>query len=163
MAWVFDSFWTNDVPRFVRFANIFDRIFVTELEDLKRWRKIVQTPVGWLPWGADALGLGSCNSERYLDVLRFGRQPPDWEDDAASKHACERWGLRFQGRPPYFEDASESEFSLMKILSRAKFTLSFSNSVSPSVQTHPHRQYLTARWTDALAAGAIVAGIPPRS
>ena len=51
----------------------------------------------------------------------------------------------------------------MGILAQAKFTLSFSNLVSPDVQTHPKREYITGRWTDALSAGATVVGIPPRS
>jgi hypothetical protein len=50
----------------------------------------------------------------------------------------------------------------MDNLGDAKFALAFSNRVSPSVQTHPTREYITGRWTDALAAGATVAGIPPR-
>ena len=44
----------------------------------------------------------------------------------------------------------------------AKLTLSFTNLVSPAVYTHPTRDYVTGRWTDALASGALVAGIPPQ-
>ena len=51
----------------------------------------------------------------------------------------------------------------MGMLSKTKFTLAFSNRVSPNPQTHPTREYITGRWTDSLAAGATVAGIPPRS
>lgn len=47
-------------------------------------------------------------------------------------------------------------------MASAKFTLSFSNRVSPAPYTHPTHEYLTARWTDALASGAIVAGVAPR-
>jgi hypothetical protein len=39
--------------------------------------------------------------------------------------------------------------------------LAFSNAVSPAPYTHPTREYLTGRWTDALACGAVVAGIAP--
>ncbi len=52
---------------------------------------------------------------------------------------------------------------LMARYGQSKFTLSFTNRVSPADYTHPSREYLTARWTDALACGAVVAGIPPRS
>jgi hypothetical protein len=163
VAWVFDSFWPNHVHRFVRLGRIFDHVFVAEREDLTSWRKIMHAPVDWLPWGADALRIGSPNPERPIDLVRFGRQPPDWDDDSATALMCESMQLRFQGRPPVFSDASESQRSLMTILSHTKFTLSFTNLVSPSVQTHPEREYITARWTDALSAGATVAGIPPRS
>jgi len=52
---------------------------------------------------------------------------------------------------------------MMGFLRDAKFTLAFSNLVATTAYTHPKREYITGRWTDALAAGAAVAGIPPRS
>ena len=124
---------------------------------------MLHAPVDWLPWGSDTLRLGSANPERSVDLLRFGRQPVAWEDDASTAVLCESKQLRFQGRPPYYVDPSEGEQALMKLLATAKFTLSFSNLVSPAPQTHAKRAYITGRWTDALSAGAIVAGVPPRS
>ena len=47
-------------------------------------------------------------------------------------------------------------------MANARFTLSFTNAASPAEYTHPTREYLTGRWTDALAQGATVAGIAPR-
>jgi hypothetical protein len=163
VVWVFDSFWTDQVARIVRFSGVADHVFVTEQEDIETWRRMVRAPVEWLPWGADVLRLGSFNSSRPIDLLRFGRQPAEWDDDASSNRVCESMQLRFQGRPPAFADASEGQCALMQVLGQAKFTLSFSNIVSPSEQVHPKREYLTGRWTDALSAGATVAGIPPKS
>ena len=57
VAWVFDSFWTNYVPRFARMARVFDHLFVTEQEDMDTWRNMLRAPVEWLPWGSDALRL----------------------------------------------------------------------------------------------------------
>ena len=48
-------------------------------------------------------------------------------------------------------------------LLRTKFVLAFSNLVSPADYTHPTRDYVTGRWTDALGAGAIVAGVAPNA
>jgi hypothetical protein len=163
VAWVFDSFWTNYVPRFARMARVFDHLFVTEQEDLNTWGNMLHAPVEWLPWGSDVLGLGSANPKRRLDLIRTGRQPSEWEDDSSSALACRSRQLSFQGRPPFIDDATENERSLMGFLSDSKFSLSFSNLVSPSAQTHPIREYVTGRWTDALAAGAVVAGVPPCS
>src|SRR5262249_21309912 len=87
----------------------------------------------------------------------------EWENDESTARKCDTMQLRFKGRPPYFIDENENERMLMNMLGQTKFTLSFSNLVSPSTQTHPNREYLTARWTDALSAGATVAGIPPKS
>lgn len=162
-AWVFDSFWVDRIPAAFRKRRHFDHLFVTEPEDREEWERRTRTPVGWLPWGSDVLRLGSASPERRFDLLRVGRQPPEWEDDAATSAACARAGLSFHGRPEAKEDASENQRALLGAFARAKFTLSFSNSVNPQVQTHPARRYLTGRWTDALAAGATVAGVPPES
>lgn len=163
IAWVFDSFWVDMIPRIARMSKHFDQVFVTEQEDLDGWRRALGVPVDWLPWGADVLRLGSANPARPYDLLRVGRQPPEWDDDAATAAAFEARGLRFHGRPPGHDDPAENERVLTAAFSEAKFTLSFSNSANPTLYTHPRRQYITARWTDALAAGAIVAGVPPRS
>lgn len=163
VAWVFDSFWPEHIPQWVRWSRLFDHIFVTEPEDLQTWRRITGVPVDWLPWGSDVLDLGSADGSREFDLLRFGRQPAEWEDDASNHAVCEAHGLRFHGRPASYEDPADNERRLMRSLSNAKFALAFTNRVSRSIQTHPGREYITGRWTDALASGATVAGIPPRS
>jgi hypothetical protein len=163
VAWVFDSFWTNWIPPWVRASRIFDHVFVTEREDLDTWRQKVRAPVDWLPWGSDVLDLGSSNPVRQIDLVRFGRQPKEWNDDVASTEACQSLGLNFHGRPPSFHDATDNERGLMGMLSKTKFALAFSNRVSPEGHTHPEREYITGRWTDSLGSGATVAGIPPRS
>jgi hypothetical protein len=161
VAWVFDSFWPDYLSRVARLARLFDHVFVTEQEDIRTWRGMLRAPVDWLPWGSDTLRLGSANAVRPVDLIRLGRQPTNWEDDASTAKMCTARRIKFQGRPPYFEDASQGERALMNVLTGAKFTLSFSNLVSPGPQTHAKRAYITGRWTDALSAGAVVAGVPP--
>lgn len=163
VAWVFDSFWVDHAPKFTRYTNHIDHIFVTEPEDLEGWRKVARAPVDWLPWGSDVLGRGSSNPDREVDLLRVGRQPPSWDDDEATTRACAPHGVRFAGRPPFHEDPEEGYRALQRAFTQAKFTLAFSNSVSPNLQTHPTREYITGRWTDALAAGVTVVGVPPRT
>ena len=55
----------------------------------------------------------------------------------------------------------KNQLAIMQLYQQSKFLLAFSNFAHPSNYTHPTRQYITARWTDALACGAIVAGIVP--
>jgi hypothetical protein len=160
-AWIFDGFWIDHIPRFVRSRRIFDHVFVTEEEDLEAWKRALGCDVTWLPWGTDVLRMGSARSDRPLDVQRVGRQPPEWEDDARTKEDCQAAGLRFNGRPEAKQGATENQRHLMEQYSRAKFIVSFTNRVSPGVGTHPVREYITGRWVDALGAGAVVAGIPP--
>ena len=162
VVWVFDSFWVDRIPRYMRFIPL-DHVFVTESDDLEVWRQKVRAPVDWAPWGSDVLRLGSGQGDRPIDVLRVGRQPLEWEQDTVTRAACEARGLSFQGRPEASDDANENQLRLMQMFAASRFSLSFSNSVNPAIQTHPYRQYLTARWTDAVSAGAVVAGVLPRS
>jgi hypothetical protein len=163
VAWVFDSFWTNWIPPWTRASRIFDHVFVTEREDLNSWRLMMHAPVDWLPWGSDVLSFGSANPVRKIDLLRFGRQPKNWDDDLVNAQLCQSSGLEFHGRPQSWSDATDNQRGLMGMLGKTKFTLAFSNRVSPGTQTHPTREYITGRWTDSLASGATIAGIPPRS
>jgi hypothetical protein len=160
-GWVIDSFWVERIPA-RRTLRRFDRLFVTDQEVVEDWRQAAGLPVTWLPWGADVLRLGTGGGDRPVDLQRLGRQPEGWEDDDAVRSACAALGLRYEGRPAMHDDASANQAAVMQSLSRAKFVLAFSNAVSPAPYTHPTREYLTGRWTDALAAGAVVAGIAPR-
>jgi hypothetical protein len=161
-GWVIDSFWVDRIPSSVRRRSHFDQLFVADKEVVGLWQAETGLPVTWLPWGSDVLQLGSAEADRPVDVQRLGRQPSGWEDDDATRRACEGAGLRFEGRPPMHDDATANQAALMRSLSQAKFVLAFSNAVSPAPYTHPTREYLTGRWTDALASGATAAGIAPR-
>jgi hypothetical protein len=163
VAWVIDSFWTERIPGLARHGRTVDQYFITGEEDATTWQRAVGRPVAWLPWGADALHLGTSNADRPLDLLRTGRQPPEWDDDAVTGEACRSLGLRFHGRPDFRDDADESQRWLFRHYGQARYSLAFSNLASPAGYTHPTRDYLSARWTDALAAGATVAGIAPAS
>jgi hypothetical protein len=162
-GWVVDSFWVDRIPHSVRHRDHFDRLFVTDKEVVDEWSAATGAPVAWLPWGSDVLGHGSGAAERPVDLQRVGRQPASWEDDERTRRACEAAGIRFEGRPRIEADATANVALLMGALSRSKFALAFSNAASPAPYTHPSREYLTGRWTDSLASGAVVAGIAPRS
>ncbi len=162
-AWIVDSFWTDKIPRLSRHVRLFDRLFVTTEEDVSHWERATRTPTTYLPWGTDALGLGSSRSERDLDLLRVGRQPPGWEDDRETERACSRLGIRFAGRPPSPARPADAHPALMARYAEARYVLAFSNAVNATSYTHPTREYLTGRWVDALACGAVVAGVAPAS
>ena len=163
-AWVIDSFWLDHIPLSIRTNNPFDHFFVTSLEDVPGWRKLTGVPTTWLPWGADALRLGSIAQQRPWDVTRVGRQPPQWEDDAAAVAAAEKLGIVYQGRPPSHNlNTLENQRLLMNVYRSSKYVLAFSNSVNREKYTHPTSEYLTGRWVDSLACGAVVAGVAPRS
>jgi hypothetical protein len=159
-GWVIDSFWVDRIPPAAR--RHFDRLFVADKELAELWTNATGVPADWLPWGSDVLRLGSESGDRPVDLQRLGRQPAGWEDDEATRRACEAAGLRYEGRPPMHDDPTANQTALMRGLAQAKFVLAFSNKVSPASYTHPTREYLTGRWTDSLASGAALAGIAPR-
>jgi hypothetical protein len=160
-AWIIDSFWTNRLPWLSRHARLFDHLFVTTEEDVPHWQRTTRTPTSHLPWGTDALRLGSAKPDRNLDLLRVGRQPPDWEDDRMTARACRGLGIRFSGRPTYRSSAVDAQPALMTKYAESRYVLAFSNAVNATSYTHPTREYLTGRWVDALACGAVVAGVAP--
>lgn len=161
-AWVIDSFWVERIPRTAKKSLLFDQLFITTAEDVPEWTHEMKTPATWLPWGTDALRLGGSNPDREWDLTRIGREPCEWEDDAVTKQLCSKKNIRFHGRLKGYDDATENQKRLMQLFRHTKFLLAFSNTANPENYTHPTREYLTARWTDALACGAVVAGIPPK-
>jgi hypothetical protein len=161
-AWIIDSFWIDRIPKVAKLSQLFDRLFVTTEEDILEWTQVMKTPTTWLPWGTDALRLGGKGSERVCDLTRIGRQPPEWENDSVTQKLCLENNIQFQGRIKSFDSARKNQEVLMGLYRQTKFLLAFSNSINPTKYTHPSREYLTARWTDALACGAVVVGVPPK-
>lgn len=162
VAWIVDSFWTDRMAWLTRHVCLFDHLFVTTEEDIPHWMRVTGTPTSHLPWGTDALRLGSAAPDRALDLLRVGRQPTDWEDDGMTEVACSDLGIRFSGRPP-LSPSPDPIPALMAKYAESRYVLAFSNVVNATSYTHPTREYLTGRWVDALACGAVVAGVAPAS
>ena len=144
-----------------KFSRPFDHIFITLEEDVAAWSEAMKTPTTCLAWGSDVLRLGVTKVDRVWDLARIGRQPPEWEDDENTKKRCAEKQLSFHGRVNGRDTAEKNQNALKDLYQQTKYLLAFSNSVDLSLYTHPTRQYITARWTDSLACGAIVAGIVP--
>lgn len=161
VAWIIDSFWDNEIPRVATLKH-FDHLFITDKELVELWQERTGVPTSWLPVGADVVNIGASNGERTVDLQRYGRQPVTWDNDEATRRACDALSMVFRGRPPFeVGEAVSNQAAIARILQQAKFTLAFSPRSSPADYTHPSRDYLTTRWADALACGTVVAGIPP--
>ena len=159
-VWIVDAFVHERIPPVWRFGP-YDVIAVTRPNDVDIYRRRFGDRIIQFPWGTDALGLGTGTPDRAVDVLRVGRQPPAWDDDAASAEACAERNLVFMGRPPSLDDPLDSHAALLRCMAGARFLVAHSNLAAPAPYTHPTQAYVTARWTDALAAGCVVAGVPP--
>ncbi len=166
-AWVIDSFWTDRIPLIAKNTRTFDHIFVMDESDVEEWRRQCKADISALPWGTDVWSNYqerlSLVDKKTVDILRIGRQPEAWADDDCTQKVCEKQGIIFRGRPPFGSTSEESANNVVKAYQESKIILAFSNDVSPTSYTHPTKQYLTARWTDALGQGCVVAGKRPES
>ena len=162
MAWVIDSFWTERIPSTLRLPGLFSHIYITDPDDEAEWQQRVAATVGVLPWGTDALAAHHQRREADTDVVRVGRQPPAWDDDTVLKRAAATAGLSFRGRPPMGDSEAASLGSVHDAYARSRVVLASGNATSQADYTHPTKEYVTARWTDALAHGCLVAGTPPK-
>ncbi|MDU7361544.1 MAG: glycosyltransferase [Propionibacteriaceae bacterium] len=159
-VWVIDSFWAEHLSRIGRTGRHFDRFFITDKQLIGLWKDLTGKPVHWLPWGTDTLGI-EASGDRPVDLLRLGRQPEAWSDNAATIADAAQLGLRVQGGAPRGATSEENQQILRDAMLSSKCVLAFNNLVSPAKYTHPTRDYVTARWTDSLAAGATVVGAAP--
>jgi hypothetical protein len=155
ILWIVDSFWTEAAS--LRLLRNFDRVVYMQSADAAFYEAASGGKALCALWGADVLNLGGEGAGRDIDVLRIGRQPDEWEDDTRTAAAAGALGLRFHGRPPL--DAAYGP--LMDYYRQARYVVAFSNLAAPAAHTHPSKAYFTGRWTDALANGAVVAGIHP--
>ncbi len=163
VLWIIESHQTTWLPH-KRTLDQFDTVVFTQRYDTPFYENLLGKRALWLGSGSDVLALGSAGSDRPIDVQRVGRQPAEWDDDERTRVACESRALRFCGRPPFVQEPEQQQRTLLENhYGRAKYCVAHSNLVSPAVNTHPTKEYITARWTDALAAGSIVAGVPPWS
>lgn len=162
MAWVIDSFWTERIPATVKLPGIFSHIFITDPDDLELWRAKARASVEVLPWGTDALSAHARLQAPDTDVVRVGRQPPAWEDDEVLASAAHGAGLSFRGRPPMGDSEADAVDSVADAYARSRVVLASGNASSPATYTHPTKEYVTGRWTDAFANGCLVGGTPPR-
>lgn len=167
--WFIDSFETHTLRPW-RLLDRFDLVAFTREEDAGEYTRLLGDRAVHLPWGSDVLGHGSAREDRTIDLLRVGRQPAELEDDDANGQAVATGGLTYHGRPPkpestgdYMADGQAAYADIMQWYGEARFILAYCNLHAPSYYTHADRSYLTGRWTDALAAGASVVGIPPLS
>lgn len=162
IGWVIDSFLDDRIPRMALGRGHFDQLFITDVELLESWSARTGTPTGWLPFGSNVLDQPSLPERRSVDLLRVGRQPGAWDDNDLTHRLAAELGLAFSAGPPLLRDPRQNQDALTAAMRDAKITLSFTNLVSPATYTHPTRDYVTGRWTDALASGAMIAGVPPQ-
>lgn len=162
VAWVIDSFWTDKLPA-IAVRGKFDRIYVVTGNDAAEYQARTGIEARFLGIGSDALRISQMAERKDIDLMRLGRQPPAWSDDAANAAAFGHAGLTYQGRTPFMETDDANIRSNATYYARAKFVMAHTNLSDQKYYTHRAKEYITERWTDALSSGASVVGRPPMS
>lgn len=160
IAWIIDSFWEDKNVRGIDFGGV-DLLCIIRREEEDYYRRLVGSSVLSLNWGSNVLERGTSRPDRPVDLLRLGRQPDDWDDDERSARMAGEYGLAFAGRPPQLPDPAANLQAIMQAYGSAKYLVAHSNLTSIEPNTHKVKEYITARWTDALASGCSVAGVQP--
>lgn len=163
VGWVIDSMWLDQVPRVVRSGSWYDRLAITDGDLVASWSSLTSTDVRWVPIGADVLAVDRrwLGEERPMDVLRIGRQPSAYADNDRTASLCAQRGLAFLPPPRLDVEPTANAASVAAAFAAAKTTLAFTTLVDEEPWTHPTVEYLTSRWTEALANGSVVAGQLP--
>lgn len=163
VGWTIDSMWSDRIPRVARGQRWFDALAITDGDLVDTWSPQTSTPVEWVPIGADVLGVDRrhLGGNRPVDLLRVGRQPAAYRHDDQTAAAAATRTLAFSPAPPIDPDAARNARALGDAFRSAKATLAFTTLVGDESWTHPTVEYLTPRWTDALANGAVVFGRLP--
>ncbi|MDB6176795.1 hypothetical protein PAF17_04655 [Paracoccus sp. Z330] len=162
IAWIIDSFWEDRNVRKMDFGGV-DLLCIIRRDEEDYYRRLVGNRVLSLNWGSNVLERGSAQAERPIDLQRLGRQPTEWNDDERSAQVARELGLVFAGRPPEPRDPAANMKEIARAFGSAKYLVAHSNLTSIEPNTHKVKEYITARWTDALASGCSIAGVQPRN
>ena len=163
VGWTIDSMWVEHLPRVARAGRWFDALAITDGDLVDEWSARTSTRVDWVPIGADALGVDrrSFGDDRSVDLLRVGRQPSAYRDDDRTAVEATSRGLVVSPPPPMPAEAGDKARARGDAFRSSKATLAFTTLVGDEAWTHPTVEYLTPRWTEALANGAVVFGRLP--
>jgi hypothetical protein len=161
-GYVIDSYFTED---FGPYVTGYDHVFTTTEEgaDLVRNRFGVSSSV--LRQGFDCLNWACADADRSIDLIGFGRQPPNYH--AAFQRAFHSHQSPFLYlHSPIGTISGEAVWRerpmLLKLLQRSRISLAFHLLVEPIANRPRSAEFVTSRWFESLASGCIVVGKRPR-
>lgn len=161
-VYVIDSYHHGWYRHFARTLGRVDRIFVTIEEDVEPVARMTGVPVTLLPWGFDVVAHGWGLPERRIGLMAMGRQPPEHVLAIARRLNTRGSGrFAFHGRVDvaHGESHAESRALMYHMLRLSRLSLCYCPSFwCERGQTPP---FVTPRWLESLAAGAIPVGKRP--
>jgi hypothetical protein len=164
IAYVIDSYPLN---MYTEIAGSYDHILVPILENVEPVRALAKVPASLLPMAADVLLEGSDAPGRGIDLVGYGRQPPQFARmffDAFGKpgspflYLCSGMYLSFEA------SLHENRAYLLSILRRSRAALSFDTAYHyfrPDRGKIEGVSIVVPRYFECMAAGCAVVGKRP--
>ncbi|MBD3880469.1 glycosyltransferase family 1 protein [Phormidium tenue FACHB-886] len=164
IGYILDGFDPRHLDRSV--TGHLDHLFVISSEIADEVNRTGAVPTSFLPLATNALKNGSRNSNRWIDIIAYGRGNVDLHRTLQT-HFNQQEGSPQENGRVYFhstfskaevENQSEHITLLSKMLSRSKISLCFEASSTPRFMGYSPILY---RWFEAWAAGCTVVGKKP--
>ncbi|TVQ41743.1 MAG: glycosyltransferase family 1 protein [Gloeocapsa sp. DLM2.Bin57] len=156
-----------------KYLELIDYLFVPQPEVREDIERGLGKKVFLLPFACDTLAHGSADLNRFIDVINFGRNNPDYHKILSEKFARESESNRFyydviaRANQKYPEIVSYRERidyqyrkQLFYLLRHSKLALLFDNPYTKQKRKIPY-SYLTVRWFEASASGCAIVGKRP--
>jgi hypothetical protein len=167
VGYVFDAWHPEYYPQAVRQL---DHLFVPMPEIIPELQQAFGIPVSLLPFGTDALGQGSADAHRPIDLLSYGRIPPLHHQVFMQRFntpGSQRLYYRLTPRPaqrfpqfaPAMQRSREDTAYLYHVLRKTKLVLAY-DTLYPGMRQFPH-SFLTLRWFQGGATGCTIIGHRP--
>jgi hypothetical protein len=159
-AYVIDSYYLEQYPQV---TEQLDHLFVPIGSTIEPLRSKWKCPVSLLPMAANALGEGSHDDSRPIDVLAFGRTRWDLHQRLQTTfhhRESSRWYVHSPFGHSSGEEVRRERRMFWQILRRAKLSLAYDTLAAWSGHRRIPVAILTPRWYESLCAGCVLVGAP---
>jgi len=174
VAYVFDAIipmsersknsWKRKISWHDRAISSLNHLFISASGDQETYKQLYNIPVSVIPVGCDVLKLGSQNTERFIDVIGYGRQKKEHTQVVVNAFN-DYHSPRFFYHTDHMEIKAINDFYahskfFWKILTRSTIALAY-DPMKVSGQREIPFSFLPTRWSECLAAGCLVVGQKP--
>lgn len=160
-GFVVDSYFIDGFEPSVR---RYDHIFSTTDEGANFVRKRFGVSSSVLRQGFDCLNWATTNSERFIDVIGFGRQPPSFHNEFQKQFHTSRSNFLYLHSPLGSLNGRavwDERPMILKLMQRSKLSLAFHLLIEPQGSRPRAASFVTSRWFESLGTGCVVVGKRP--
>lgn len=152
--------------RFRRFIASLDYLFIPMTGSLQDFVETFQVPVAMVPMACDVMKFGSYNTERYIDLMGYGRQL------STHSNVFEQAYNDPQSQRTYYYTSHMNIGKIVdfyghrklfwKLLSNSHISLAYDVLTTNNSAKKFSFSFVSQRWYESLAAGCLVVGKRPQ-